>query len=228
MADPAVLMQEFDDAIKAFSGRGEIVRKDEFLALDERMRARSFTVARTADVDVIADVYDALTQNIGAGGTWRNFVDDLGDIYDRRGWAAEPWHARIIFEQNTAMANTAGRFEQAKRSGTNYWRFLPSDAKEPRPEHERYYDQVFRLGDGPMPPLDFGCQCGWEPVFDDEVNADEVQAEPPSVPDDQEFQFSPASFFEPKTIHASAYPPEMHDALKRIAANDPNFKVVGL
>lgn len=225
MAEPAVHREQFAEAIQAFAGRGEIVRKDEFLALEERMRARAFTVARTGDADVIADIYDALTQRIGTGGSWRDFVGDLDGVWERRGWGTEPWHARIIFETNVAVANTAGRFEQARRSGGNHWRFLPSDAESPREDHQQYYGRIYPMGDGPMPPLDFGCQCGWEPVFDEELEGEQVEASPPSVPSEQEFQFSPASFFQPKLIRLSAYPADMHAALRRMAERDENFVI---
>lgn len=47
-----------------------------------------------------------------------------------------------------------------------YYRWLPSGAKEPRPEHQLLYGKIFKVGEGDshgfMPGEDWGCQCGIE------------------------------------------------------------------
>lgn len=42
------------------------------------------------------------------------------------------------------------------------YRWLPSGAKEPRPEHQLRYGMIFTAGDGEMPGEAYGCQCGIE------------------------------------------------------------------
>lgn len=227
MADEALVRQVFDEAIRAFAGRADVVRKDEFDRLDERSRARAWTVARVADLDVLNDLHAAAREFSGTGASFRDFIDSLQETMQRRGWEGlEPWHARIVFDQNVGMAYTAGRYQQARNSGVNFWRYLPSDAQEPRPEHERFYNQVYPMGDGPMPPLDFGCACSWEAVFDEELGSTTEVGNPADLdPDDQEFAFSPASFFSPLKVRADKYPPELLEALRRAAANDPQLEI---
>lgn len=48
-----------------------------------------------------------------------------------------------------------------KHKGRRY-RWLPSGAKEPRPEHQLLYGRIFTAGDGEMPGEAYGCQCGIE------------------------------------------------------------------
>lgn len=48
-----------------------------------------------------------------------------------------------------------------KYDGTTYT-WLPSDADEPRPEHQLNYGKDFKIGDGDMPGDDYGCRCGME------------------------------------------------------------------
>ncbi len=48
-----------------------------------------------------------------------------------------------------------------KYDGTTYT-WLPSDAVEPRPEHQLNYGKDFTIGDGEMPGDLYGCQCGME------------------------------------------------------------------
>ena len=235
--DGELINQAFDEAIRAFAGRTDVVTKPRFLQLDEAARARAWTMARIADADVLSDMHDAVDKIIQTGGSFRDFIDDIEDTMQRRGWEGpQAWHAQLVFNQNVGMAYTAGRWQQATQAGVQYWRFLASEAAEPRDEHKVYYDQIFKLGEGPMPPLDFGCQCGWEVVFDEELSDEEragLETQPtddrlqtgPTIPEDQEFQFRPASFFQPLEIDAEEYEPGILEALQRAAANDPKLKI---
>lgn len=40
--------------------------------------------------------------------------------------------------------------------------WLPSDADEPRPEHQANYGKTFDIGDGEQPGDEYGCRCGME------------------------------------------------------------------
>lgn len=221
MADADLLIQEFDAAIRAIVQREEVLPADVFNELDAAAKARAFTMARIADIDVIADLQKYVESIVTTGGGMRDFIDGLDATMQARGWAGpEPWHARLVFETNVGQAYSAGRYDQAKRSGATHWRYLASDAAEPREDHKAFYGKVYPMGSGPMPPLDFGCQCFWEPVFEDELDGVEV-----ADPLKGDF-FRPADFFQQFEVKLSDYPPELHAALKRQAGLDKNLKVI--
>lgn len=49
-------------------------------------------------------------------------------------------------------------------------RWLPSDAEDPRPEHQKNYGKVYIIGegiDGVEPGDEYGCKCGVEILTDD-------------------------------------------------------------
>ena len=53
-------------------------------------------------------------------------------------------------------------------------RWLPSDAEEPRPEHQKNYGKVYTIGegiDGVEPGDEYGCKCGVE-ILTDETQLD--------------------------------------------------------
>ena len=62
---------------------------------------------------------------------------------------------------------------QKKAHKGRMYRWLPSSAKEPDPEHQLLYGKVFREGEGDkegyMPGERWGCQCGIEWLDDDEA-----------------------------------------------------------
>lgn len=212
----------FDSAIEAFERRTDIVTKPEFLQLSEANRARSFTVARIAELDLIADMGDAVDKVVAEGQTFRDFLDSVDDIMDRRGWTGlEPWHTKLVYDQNLGMAFSAGRFDQSRAAGIEVWRYLPSDSRVPREEHKEHYNKLFPLGQGPMPPLDFGCNCGWESVFEGEYDPADVEGAPPPLEPDQEFRFNPASYFEPIVIRLADYPASLHGVIRAFAQQNP-------
>ena len=52
-----------------------------------------------------------------------------------------------------------------KYDGERYiW--LPSDADEPRPEHQLNYGMEFNVGDGEQPGDEWGCRCGMQILVD--------------------------------------------------------------
>lgn len=221
MAGADLLIQELDGAIRAFAQRQDILPADAFRALDEAAKARAFTVSRIADLDVLADLHKYIESTLASGGGMRDFIDGINQTMEARGWEGpSAWHGRLVFETNVGQAVSAGRFDQARRSGAKYWRYLGSDAAVPREEHKKYYGKIFRMGEGPMPPLDFGCQCFWEVVYEEELNGEEVMDGAPIG------IFRPAEFFQPLEVKLSDYPPELHAALKRQAEVDSNLKLL--
>lgn len=52
-----------------------------------------------------------------------------------------------------------------------FYTWLPSEADDPRPEHQLNYGKIFQVGDGEMPGDAIGCQCGMQIlVNDDQLN----------------------------------------------------------
>lgn len=48
---------------------------------------------------------------------------------------------------------------KAKHKG-EYYIWLPSSSKEPRPQHQLLYGEIRNVGDGEFPNEDYGCKCG--------------------------------------------------------------------
>ncbi len=62
--------------------------------------------------------------------------------------------------------------EKSAHSG-QFYRWLPSDAEHPDPEHQLLYGKIFQVGkgdkDGNMPGERYGCRCGIEWLTDEEA-----------------------------------------------------------
>ena len=68
--------------------------------------------------------------------------------------------------------------KEAKEHDGGFYRWLPSEAKEPEPEHALLYGKVFKVGegdkDGNMPMKRYGCKCGIEWLSDEEAKKEGV------------------------------------------------------
>ncbi len=53
------------------------------------------------------------------------------------------------------------------RYSGEFYVWTPSDADEPRPEHQLNYGSTFEIGVGEMPGDAFGCQCGMDILVKD-------------------------------------------------------------
>jgi hypothetical protein len=49
-----------------------------------------------------------------------------------------------------------------------FYKWLPSDAAEPDPEHQLNYGKTFQLGDGEMPGDRYGCRCSMQILVKDD------------------------------------------------------------
>lgn len=69
--------------------------------------------------------------------------------------------------QNSIVYETTQVVKETYRG--ELYRWLPSDAETPDPEHQLNYGKVFRLGRGEAPGDRFGCRCGMEILTDDDA-----------------------------------------------------------
>jgi len=219
----------FLEAIRALADRLAIP-KDAFMELDAAARSRAFTMAWVADLDVLQSVHDELTIAINDGETFAQFRKRLEELQARSGWTGtSPWHYRLVYDTNLGMAYTAGRYEQGSQAGLKVVRILPSISREKRPEHAVFANQLFRFEAGSMlPPWDFNCQCGWEWVFPEELEAMGIRAEDlpvlPFTGEGQDFQWRPDDYGQ-GAIDPSRYAGAIATAAQRIIGEEATREI---
>jgi hypothetical protein len=200
----------FEQAIRSLAGRLGLVKYSSssdgdrplpaFMALDAANRSRAFTMAWIQDLDTIQQVHDELVEAANNGETMYDWRMKHIENVKSRGWEGSPlgeWHYQLVYNQNLAMAYTAGRYEQGVQSGFSVVRILPTLSVQPRAEHAIYAGQMFQVdADSMLPPWDFGCNCGWEWVFPEELRGVSVADLPILRFDDsnQDFKWRPAAY----------------------------------
>ncbi len=198
---------------------------DVFEALDAQARSRAWRVAGVWNMDLLAMVHRELAASIEAGETSRDFRLRLPDMFDRNGWTGEnPWHGDIVHYQNFAMAHAAGRLKQYHEFEVNAWRFVNSG--ESCPICEPVIGKVFSINDRRFfPPLHFWCDCEDEPVFEEELEAGEMQdsarVENPALDQQQSrdsgFKWDPAEYANLEPLRLSRFPEVLQETFAAFA-----------
>ena len=146
------------------------------------LHARSFTVAKVASLDILADIRQAVQKSLDEGQTQRMFDKDLIPILQAKGWWGQKMvenpdgeqqlvqlgslrRLETIYRTNLQTAYMAGRYQQMMEysSSRPYWQYVAVMDGRTRPAHSALNGTVFRCDD-PIwnhifPPNGFRCRC---------------------------------------------------------------------
>ncbi|TBV76869.1 phage minor head protein [Pseudoxanthomonas winnipegensis] len=143
----------------------------------------AFTVAKMADVDLLADVRDAVDQAIAEGQTLQDFKKAITPKLVKAGWwgtqeqidpltgktelvqLGSPRRLKTIFETNMHTAYAAGEWEQIEEASVDapYLMYDAVDDNRTRPQHHAWSGTVLRWDDPwwdtHRPPNGYNCRC---------------------------------------------------------------------
>lgn len=203
MADPLskldagklqTLFGEPPEKVIAFLKAKKLVPTDSWRDLEGWAHNTSFTVARSAGFDILADIKAALLQAIEKGQSYKDFLAQLKPILIRKGWWGEavdketgeiiksyegstvpvrygtPRRLRTIFRTNLQTAFSAGRYQALKEATDShpYWQYVAVLDNRTRASHRAMHGRVFRHDDPAWqvaaPPNGFNCRCRLRPI----------------------------------------------------------------
>lgn len=158
--------------------------------------ARSFTVAKAMQADVLQSIRDEVTRALEDGRTLAQFKKDLTPRLKALGWwgkgvdkegkevqLGSPYRLRTIYQTNIQTAYQAGHYKQAMDVAQRrpWWRYEAVNDAKTRPAHKALHGKVFRYDDPAwdhiMPPNGFGCRCGFSTRSDRELARDGITPE---------------------------------------------------
>lgn len=103
--------ESFDEAVYWFRKRVPMTDA-EYEKLDADAREKAFTVARVAQLDVVAQTWDALDRAISEGTSYEDFRKEMEPALTAAWGGERPWHLETIFRTNTQLAYGAGRWTE--------------------------------------------------------------------------------------------------------------------
>lgn len=150
--------------------------------------ATAFTVAKTAGMDVVNDIYGAVVKAAGHGQTLEQFRRELTPVLQAKGWwgrqevpnpdtgeiqtvrLGSPHRLKTIYLTNMQSAYMAGRYaEMADAADTHpYWEYVAVNDNRTRETHRMMHGRVYAaddpIWDTMYPPLDYRCRCRVRPL----------------------------------------------------------------
>ena len=167
----------FKEQVDFFLGKVNIAVKD-WLDIQAAYNDYAFYVTGAMQADLVSDLRDAVQTAITDGKDIRWFKEQFDKIVSDHGWGAtnpkfndpgyRDWRARIIYQTNSAVSFSAGRYAQLTDpslfNDRNVWVYRHSDfVAHPRPLHVSWNYVVKPVGDPWMlahwGPKGFGCRC---------------------------------------------------------------------
>ena len=149
--------------------------------------ATAFTVAKTAKMDVLSDIYSAVVDAAEQGRTVEEFSRELAPVLQRKGWwgrqevknpegetqsvqLGSPHRLKTIYLTNMQSAYMAGRYAEMMDSIDThpYWQYVAINDSRTRETHRMMHNRVYAAADPVWdtlyPPLDFRCRCRVKPL----------------------------------------------------------------
>jgi len=180
---------------------------DGWETVSARQQQQAFTVAQTAGFDVLGDIRAAIEQARDQGLTHKQFQEQLKPLLQAKGWWGQaidpetgeilktypgtsrpvrygtPARLKLIYDQNMAGSNAAGRRERQLASAKlfPYWRYVAVMDGRTRPTHRALNGAVFPA-DHPFwainyPPQGFRCRCTVQALTQAQVDKAGIQVE---------------------------------------------------
>ena len=154
----------------------------------QEAQAKSFTVAKVLNSDILDDIRGALDDALNNGTTFHDFKKNLTPILQAKGWWGKTEHTdtttgevstaqlgsprrlKTIYQTNLQTAYMAGRYKSMMESADShpYWRYVAVLDGRTRPTHRAMNGRVFRYDDAlwstHYPPNGFNCRCRVSPL----------------------------------------------------------------
>lgn len=158
----------FKEKIKVLTDKLNLPTKT-YTDIWEQQHAKAFVIAGAMQDGLLTDFKSAVLKSVDGSNTLEDFRKDFDKIVSKHGWdynGGRNWRTRVIYETNTRMAYSAGRYKQmqAVTRSRPYWQYRHSFAvANPRPQHQAWDGMVLRHDyswwNTHFPANGYGCDC---------------------------------------------------------------------
>lgn len=122
------------------------------------LRRKAFWISGVENQELLNSIRSGLTAAIQEGKSLREFVLEIRSLFEGK---EVPFRADTVFRTNIFSAYSVGQLEQVSGMTDRFpmWRYSAVKDGRTRASHRALDGKVFRVGEGPMPPIDFNCRC---------------------------------------------------------------------
>lgn len=195
-----------EEAVRYMAGRDAVRLTYDWHELWHDEHARAFTVSRLARADLLQALREGLQKSVAGDLSRRDWMRDAKKLLSQAGWWGEkevigpdgvarktrfnPARLKLIFDVNTRMAWSAGRWQriQAAKDSHPYLRYVTRADERVRQSHRVWHNVTLPVDDPwwrtHYPPCGWRCRCRAVPMRRAEFEQrGDLQRQPPSEPD---------------------------------------------
>lgn len=165
-------------ALEAFYAKG-LSKSVSYADMSAAEHANSFTVAKMADMDMLADVKTSLEKALESGMPFKQWANEITPLLQAKGWLGDgtktPWRLETVFRTNMQSAYAVGEWQQI-RAQEEVAPFLMYDAIDDfrtRPEHAALDGEIHPVSSSFWkhyhPPNGYNCRCSVIQMSQDEL-----------------------------------------------------------
>lgn len=134
---------------------------------------KSFWISGVENDQTLKAIQRRLAAAAQRGDTYQQFLDDLEEVFVEEGLERR---AQTVFRTNLYAAYSVGQLDQIQQMSDRFplWRYIAILDSATRPEHAALNGEVFRVGEGPVPPIDYNCRCVAQYLHTYEVDANRI------------------------------------------------------
>ncbi|MDR2018560.1 MAG: minor capsid protein [Syntrophobacterales bacterium] len=178
----------FDEAIRFFRDKVPLT-PDKYRQLTDEAKAKAFTAAGVARMDVLTDLYTGIDKAIADGTTFADFKKSVKETIEKRGWGGmNPHRLDTIYRTNIQGAYQAGHYaQQTELTGNRpYWQYVAVMDGSVRPLHAIMHRRVMRHDDPwwreNYPPNGFRCRCTVRSLSQRELDREKLNVDKNPIP----------------------------------------------
>jgi SPP1 gp7 family putative phage head morphogenesis protein len=126
------------------------------------LRQKSLMIAGVEQEQLLQEVKNKFVQAIKEGKTFDEFKAEIDRIFDAYGVTRLSYrHLETVFRTNLFSSYAIGQLKQVQSMQDRFplWKYSAILDARTRPEHRALNGMIFRVGEGPIPPIDYNCRC---------------------------------------------------------------------
>ncbi|MCL5266678.1 MAG: phage head morphogenesis protein [Bacteroidetes bacterium] len=111
---------------------------------------------------LLDEIKAALIKAVDSHETWTDFNKEVDGLFESYGVTdLHPGHFQTVFRTNLASAYSQGQFSQVLAMPDRFpmWQYSAIHDYRTRPSHMALDGNVYNVGEGPLPPIDYNCRC---------------------------------------------------------------------
>jgi SPP1 gp7 family putative phage head morphogenesis protein len=138
----------------------------------EHLRWKAFTIASVENDELLKALQAKLIEAVERGMTYSQFQEEAIKLFSSFGIEPlSPRRLQTVFRTNLFTAYSVAQLEQINTMPGAFplWRYVAILDSSTRPDHRALNGMIFRLGDGPYPPIDYNCRCSAQHIHSTEA-----------------------------------------------------------